>query len=92
MRTRRARFLKRLAAIESEAPELRRQAEAQIREHYRLHRRPPHAAVACLLPRRRLYALICLCELEHRLGLAPLLLRLVALCRHAAAVRDRLHW
>ncbi|MDA9433869.1 hypothetical protein [Bradyrhizobium sp. CCBAU 51627] len=92
MRTRRARFLKRLAAIESQAPALRRRAEAWIREHYRLHRRPPHSAVTCLLPRRRVYALISLGELEHRLGLAPLLLRLVALRRHAAAVRDRLHW
>jgi hypothetical protein len=92
MRTRRARFLKRLAAIESQAPALQRRAEARIREHYRLHRRPPHAAVTCLLPRRRVYALIFLGELEHRLGLAPLLLRLVALRRHAAAVRDRLHW
>jgi hypothetical protein len=91
MRTRRARFLKRLAAIESQAPTLRRQAEARVREYYRLHRRPPHAAVICLLPRRRVYALIFLCELEHRLWLAPLLLRLVAFRRHAAAVRDRLH-
>ncbi|WP_271500265.1 hypothetical protein [Bradyrhizobium sp. CCBAU 11357] len=48
--------------------------------------------MTCLLPRRRVYALIFLGELEHRLGLAPLLLRLVALRRHAAAVRDRLHW
>jgi hypothetical protein len=91
MRTRRDRFLKRLAAIESQGPALRRQAEARVREYYRLYRRPPHAAVTCLLPRRRVYALIFLCELEHRLGLAPLLLRLVALRRHAAAVRDRLH-
>jgi hypothetical protein len=91
MRTRRARFLKRLAAIESEAPALRRQAEEQIRGHYRVHRRPPHAAVTCLLLRRRVYTLICLCELEHRLGLAPLLLHLVAFRRHAAAVRDRLN-
>ncbi|MBY0380561.1 MAG: hypothetical protein K2W78_01390 [Xanthobacteraceae bacterium] len=44
-----------------------------------------------LLPRRRVYALIFLCELEHRLGLTPLLLRLGALRRRAAAVRDRLH-
>jgi hypothetical protein len=91
MRTRRARFLKRLAAIEAQAPALRRQAEERIRGHYRVHRRPPHAALTCLLPRRRVYALIFLCELEHRLRLAPLLLRLVALRRHAAAVRDRLH-
>lgn len=92
MRTRRAKFLKRLAAIEAQGPVLRRQAEDQIRGHYRIHRRPPHAAVTCLLPRRRVYALIVRCELEHRLGLAPLLLRLVALRRHAAAVRDRLNW
>lgn len=91
MRTRRDSFLKRLAAIESQAPKLRRQAEELIRGHYRVYRRPPHAAVTCLLPRRRVYALIFLCELEHRLGLAPLLLRLVALRRLAASVRDRLH-
>jgi hypothetical protein len=90
MLTRRASFLKRLAAIESQAPALRRQAEGRIRGHYRIHRRPKQAAVTCLLPRRRFYALIFLCELEHRLGLAPLLLRLVALRRHAAAMRDRL--
>jgi hypothetical protein len=91
MPTRRDSFLERLAAIESQAPALRRQAEERIRGHYRVHRRPPHAAVTCLLPRRRVYALIFLCKLEHRLGLAPLLLRLVAVRRHAAAARDRAH-
>jgi hypothetical protein len=91
MRTRRDSFLKRLAAIESQAPALRRLAEERIRGHYRVHRRLPHAAVTCLLSPRRVYALIFLCELEHRLGLAPLLLRLVALRRRAAAARGLLH-
>jgi hypothetical protein len=91
MRTQRDSFLKRLASIESQTPALRRQAEERIRGHYRVHRRPPHAAVTGLLPRRRVYALIFLCELEHRLGLAPLLLGLVALRRRVAAARDRLN-
>lgn len=57
-----------------------------MRSYYRRHRNLPKGAG--LIPRRRLFRLIALAELEHRIGVAPLLLRLQRLRnRIRAAVR-----
>jgi hypothetical protein len=93
MRRRANEFRARLSAIEAAAPETRRQAERFILAHYRAHRELPRrekGAVTFIVPRRRLYHLIFRGELEHVLGLAPLLLRLAELRRRAVALRARL--
>jgi hypothetical protein len=76
------RFERRLVAIRAERPALRRQAERLALEHFRTHRDLPCRAIVALIPRRRLYGLICRGEIEHRLRVAKLLL-------HASALRDR---
>jgi hypothetical protein len=90
MRRRRSKFRTGLAVIEAEAPERRRQAERWIRAYYRMHRSLPRGAVACIVPRQRLYTLIFRGELEHILGLVPLLLRFASMRRCAATLRARL--
>jgi hypothetical protein len=84
MRRRRAKFLQRLAAIEAQGSARRRCAERRIRAYYRAHRRLPPGAIAYLNTRSRYYAVIFFGELEHRLRLASLLLRLADLRRRAA--------
>ena len=86
----RGSLLPRIAAIEAQSRSRQKQAERWVREHYRAHRCLPRGAVACLLTQRRLYAIIFYGELEHRLGLAPLLLHTAALRRCAAKMLDRL--
>jgi hypothetical protein len=83
-------FRARLAAIKAAAPERRRQAERWIRAYYRVHRALPRGAIPLILPRHRLYRLIFRGELEHMLGLAPVLLRLAELRRRAFDLRARL--
>jgi hypothetical protein len=89
MRRRRARFLKRLAAIEAQAPTRRRKAERFIHAYYRAHRTLPRGTFA-YLPRQRVYSMICVGELEHRLRLARVLLRLSILHHRAAGAWARL--
>jgi hypothetical protein len=84
MRRRRARFLQRLAAIEAQGPACRRSAERRIRAYYRTHRALPPGAAAYLNTRSCYYAAIFFGELEHRLGIASLLLRVADLRRRAA--------
>jgi hypothetical protein len=84
MRRRRAKFLQRLAAIEAQAPARRQWAERRMRAYYRAHRTLPPGAAAYLNTRSRYYGAIFFGELEHRLRLASLLLRLADLRRRAA--------
>lgn len=90
MRAHRGSLLPRIAAIEAQSRSRQKQAERWVREHYRAHRCLPRGAVACLLTQRRLYKIIFYGELEHRLGLAPLLLCAAVLRRGAAKILDRL--
>jgi hypothetical protein len=77
-------FRARLAAIEAAAPERRRRAELWIRSYYRAHRNLPRGAFACVASRRRLYTLICWAELEHLLGVASIIARMIKLYRRAS--------
>ena len=86
----RGSLLPRIAAIEAQSRSRQKQAERWVREHYRAHRCLPRGAVACLLTQRRLYTIISYGELEHRLGLARLLLCTAVLRRGAAKMLDRL--
>jgi len=88
MPQRRARFLKHVTAINARAPTRRAKAERFIRAYYRAHRDLPRGAAA-YLHRQRLYAVIFVGELEHRLGLARLLLRLSVLRRSTATAWAR---
>ena len=91
--SRRSRFEKRLAAIEASRPERRREAERRIRNYYRLHRSLPRGherSATYIVPRQRLYTIICMGELEHLLGLASLILRLVTLRQRVVDILDRL--
>lgn len=90
MRRRRARFLQRLAIIEAQGPARRRAAERRIRAYYRAYRALPPGAGAYLNTRRAYYGMIFFGELEHRLRLASLLLRLADLHRRAARAWARL--
>jgi hypothetical protein len=78
-------FQARLAAIEAAAPERRRRAERWIRSYYRTHRKLPRGAFACIASRQRLYTLICVAELEHLLGVAPIVARVIKLRKRASA-------
>lgn len=77
-----SRFARRLAQIRADRPVRRLKAEQLLLTHYRMHRELPVRPIIAMIPRRRLYALICRAEIEHRLHIAQLLLQ-------ANALRDR---
>lgn len=82
----RAEFLRRLAVIEAQDQARRRAAERRIRAYYRVHRTLPKGAAAYLNTRSRYYTVVFYGELEHRLRIASLLLRLADLRRAAARI------
>lgn len=80
----------RLGVLRADAPARRLAAERWARSHYRMHRDLPKGATA-LIPRRRLFRLIALAELEHLIRVAPLLVLLGRFCHEARARWQRLN-
>jgi hypothetical protein len=79
-------FRQRLAKIREERAARRRQAERLLRSHYRVYRDLPARPIVAMIPRRRLYTLICWAEIEHQVGIARMMLQVSALLDRAAAL------